>query len=46
MEGQKMKVQAIRENETRSKSVEANQKAIDSLPLNSGTWRVDGVPGL
>jgi len=29
-----------------SKSVEPNQKAVDSLPLNSGTWRVDGVPGL
>jgi hypothetical protein len=43
-----MKVQAIRENEApaRAKSVEANQKAIDSLPLNSGTWSVDGVPGL
>jgi hypothetical protein len=24
----------------------ANQQAIDALPLNSGTWRVQGVPGL
>lgn len=29
-----------------SKAVEANQKAIDALPFDSGTWRVDGVPGL
>jgi len=29
-----------------SKMVAANQKAIDGLFLNSGTWRVDGVPGL
>jgi integrase len=29
-----------------SKQVEGNQKAIDALPLDSGTWRVDGVPGL
>jgi len=43
-----MKVQAIREgaNPARAKAVEANQKAIDALPLNSGTWRVEGVPGL
>jgi len=30
----------------RGKTVAANQKAVDALPLNSGTWRVDGVPGL
>ncbi len=42
-----MKVLAIRKSETpASKVVDANQKAIDALPLNSGTWRVDGVPGL
>lgn len=29
-----------------TKTVEANQKAIDDLLLNSGTWRVEGVPGL
>ena len=28
------------------KMVAANQKAIDLLPLDSGTWRVAGVPGL
>ena len=29
-----------------SKAVACNQKAIDALPLDSGTWRVEGVPGL
>ena len=29
-----------------SKTVEANQKAVDALPFNSGMWRVEGVPGL
>jgi integrase len=28
------------------KVVEANQKAIDALAFDSGTWRVEGVPGL
>src|SRR5450432_1305542 len=28
------------------KVVDANQKAIDALPFDSGTWRVEGVPGL
>ena len=28
------------------KKVEANQKAIDALAFDSGTWRVEGVPGL
>lgn len=28
------------------KTVAPNQKAIDDLPLNSGTWRVEGIPGL
>jgi integrase len=26
--------------------VQATQKAIDELPLNSGIWRISGVPGL
>src|SRR5450759_4159882 len=29
-----------------SKTVGANQKAIDALPDNSGTWNVEGLPGL
>jgi integrase len=29
-----------------TKAVAANQKAIDALPLDSGTWRIEGVPGL
>jgi integrase len=39
---------AIRKPKTESKSkvVDANQNSIDALPLNSGTWRVHGVPGL
>jgi len=28
------------------KTVSANQRAIDALALNSGTWRIEGVPGL
>ena len=28
------------------KRVAANQKALDALPLNSGMWRVEGIPGL
>jgi integrase len=28
------------------KVVESNQKAVDALPFDSGTWRVEGVPGL
>jgi len=28
------------------KTVAANQKALDALPLGSGTWRIEGVPGL
>lgn len=31
---------------TQRKGVAATQKAIDTLPLNSGTWRVEGIPGL
>ncbi len=30
----------------RGKTVAANQKAVDALPLGSGTWRIEGVPGL
>jgi integrase len=34
------------EPKEKTKLVAPNQKAIDALPLNSGTWRVDGIPGL
>jgi hypothetical protein len=43
------KILAIRtktETATKGKVVAANQKAIDALPLNSGTWRVEGGRGL
>ena len=30
----------------KSKSVEPNQKSIDALALGSGSWRVEGIPGL
>src|SRR5580698_1357768 len=30
----------------KTKLVESNQKAIDTLPLNSGVWKVKGIPGL
>ncbi len=30
----------------KTKSVESNQKAIDALSLDSGVWRVLGIPGL
>jgi integrase len=42
------KLLAIRETagRTATKTVAANQKAIDALPLNSGNWRIAGVPGL
>jgi integrase len=30
----------------KAKVVAANQKAIDKLPLNSGTWRIEGIAGL
>src|ERR1700682_3808872 len=40
-------VQQIRKAASaQSKAVLPNQKAIDTLPLASGTWRVEGVPGL
>lgn len=29
-----------------TKTVAANQKAVDELPFNCGSWRVEGVPGL
>ena len=42
-----MTVVPIRKAEPRqTKSIPATQKAVDALPLNSGTWRVEGVPGL
>ena len=43
-----MSIPAIRKTTAAesSKTVAANQKAIDLLPLDSGTWRVAGVPGL
>jgi integrase len=34
------------EHKPPSKVVSGNQKAVDALPLNTGTWRVEGVPGL
>jgi hypothetical protein len=33
-------------DDERTKVIESNQKAIDALPFDSGTWRVEGVPGL
>lgn len=33
-------------NADSGKVLEANQKAVDALPFDSGTWRVEGVPGL
>lgn len=43
-----MSVIPIRKPEPKpdGKSVKADQKSIDKLPLNSGTWRVEGIPGL
>lgn len=43
-----MAVVAIRgaKSELATKLVEANQKSIDALPLNSGMWKVKGTPGL
>jgi integrase len=43
-----MTVVAIRKAATAAsgKAVEANQKAIDALLFDSGTWRVEGAPGL
>ena len=31
---------------SQAKLVQPNQKALDALPLKSGMWRVDGIPGL
>jgi integrase len=31
---------------TTGKIVAANQKAIDALPLDSGTWKIEGISGL
>ena len=43
-----MAVIPIAKTETQepTKQVAANQKALDALPLNSGMWRVEGIPGL
>jgi len=43
-----MTVVPIRKTEiaAESKTVDATQKAIEALPFESGTWRVDGIPGL
>lgn len=43
-----MAVIPIRKGESKpaKKTAPATQKAIDELPLNSGDWRVEGVPGL
>jgi integrase len=43
-----MAVVAIRKPQSGplTKLVEGNQKSIDALPLNSGMWRVRGIPGL
>src|ERR1700730_10502974 len=32
--------------EKTTRIVDANQKSVDALHLNSGTWRVAGIPGL
>ncbi|MEK7750952.1 MAG: tyrosine-type recombinase/integrase [Acidobacteriota bacterium] len=29
-----------------AKTLAANQRAVDALPFGSGTWRIEGVPGL
>lgn len=29
-----------------TKAVAANEKAVEALPLNSGAWKVQGIPGL
>ncbi|MCW5976939.1 MAG: tyrosine-type recombinase/integrase [Bryobacteraceae bacterium] len=43
----KQKVVPIRRKAgPQEKIVASNQKAVDDLPYNSGTWRVGGVPGL
>lgn len=41
-----MKVQAIRKSEGQGKSLQPNQKSVDAIPFGSGTWRVEGIPGL
>ena len=33
-------------SEPKTKVIDGNQKAIDVLPLNSGTWKIKGIPGL
>ena len=38
--------QQAQQTAPKTKIVPAQQKAIDALPPDSGTWRVEGVPGL
>ena len=33
-------------SESKTKVIDGNQKSIDALPLNSGTWKIKGIPGL
>jgi hypothetical protein len=40
------RVRKTAETEAETKTVAANQKAIDALPYDSGMWRVEGVMGL
>lgn len=40
------KQQPQEEAAPKTKIVPATQKAVDALPLDSGTWRIQGVPGL
>ena len=48
MERSSMTVVSVPKTEVKApaKQVAANQKALDALPLNSGMWRVEGIPGL
>src|SRR4051812_15071804 len=43
-----LKIVRIKESSPKphGKSVAATQKAVDALPLGSGTWRVEGIPGM
>jgi hypothetical protein len=42
----KTKPEPIPSPATVTKTVDANQKSIDALPLNSGHWKVEGTAGL
>jgi integrase len=39
-------IEAEPKSKKKTKVVDANQKAVDALPLNSGMWRIKGIPGL